>query len=198
MFKRNGQPIALRTGLVIDDVQIVLPLSAERMAELEIVEEPDPPRPDDRYYFIHGQPDGSFAAEPRPLPQVLDMLWVQIKARRDQLQEAGCQVGADWFHNDVKSRTQWERMANRSAAQAAAEPYLIAGLQVQWKTMAGTFVALTAGKIREVVAAFEIQESAIFLRAEQHRAALAALTDVDVMAAYDISAGWPGVYEVQP
>jgi len=200
MFKLNGQPIRIDIDLTIGegDDAITIPAGSLRDADTRaqhgITEEPEPVLADERYYYNHS--DGT--SEPKPVAQVRDMLWGQIKAHRDRLQESGCQAGADWFHNDIKSRTQWERMANRSAAQADADPYLVAGQQVQWKTMAGTFVPLTAGKIREVITAFEIHEAAIFMRAEQHRAALAAMTDVELMAAYDIRAGWPAVYEAQP
>lgn len=204
MFKLNGKPTRIDTDLVVGEVgdAITIPAGslqdAATRAQYGITEEPDPVRPDERYYYVAQNADGSLTATPKPAAQVFAALWGQVKAHRDQLQESGCQAGDDWYHNDIKSRTQWERMANRSAAMADADPYLIAGQQVQWKTMAGTFVPLTAGKIREVVAAVEIQEAAIFMRAEQHRAALAAMADVEMMAAYDIRAGWPAVYEAQP
>lgn len=120
--------------------------------------------------------------------------WEAIKAHRDALQEGGCQVGADWFHNDVKSRGQWERMVNRVEKDALADvdAYLIAGQPVQWKTMTGAFVALTAGKIRQAVAAMEVREAVIFTVAEQHRAAMLASADP---ASYDFSAGWPATFQ---
>ena len=204
MFKLNDKTIRIDQDLVIGegDDAITIPAGslqdAATRAQFGITEEPDPVRPDERYYYVTQNADGSLTATPKPAAQVLDMLWWQIKAHRDQRQEAGCLAGTDWFHNDVKSRTQWERMANRSASAADADPYLVAGQQVQWKTMAGTFVPLTAGKIRQVVTAFEIQEATTFMRAEQHRAALAVMTDVELMAAYDWRAGWPAVYEVAP
>lgn len=117
--------------------------------------------------------------------------WEGIKAERDRRSEAGCYVGGHWFHNDLKSRTQWERMANRSAALADAEPYRIEGNPVAWKAMGGAFVPLNAGFIRQVVDAFEVLEAAIFKAAEAHRAAMTASADP---AAYDFSGGWPKIY----
>lgn len=123
---------------------------------------------------------------------VASMMWEKIKTERDRRSEAGCQVAGNWFHNDLKSRTQWERMANRSVGLADADPYLVDGNQVAWKTMSGAFVPLTAGLIRQVVDAFEVQEVATFKAAEIHRAAMVAAADP---SAYDYSGDWPAIFE---
>lgn len=197
-FKRLGQTVDITQDLIIgagDDAITVPAGSLQNEAtrtEYDIVWEADPIRADERFYW-----NGDIAT-PRPLADVLKVFWDQIKAHRDVLQEAGCKVGADWFHNDLKSRSQWERMANRSAGMADADPYLVGGQPVPWKTMGGSFVPLTAGKIRQVVEAFELREAAIFAKAEQHKAALAAKTTVEGMIAYNWLAGWPmSFYEEQ-
>lgn len=118
-------------------------------------------------------------------------IWESIKAERDRRSEAGCLVAANWFHNDLKSRSQWERMANRASTQDDVEPYLVGGEQVAWKTMSGAFVLLTAGLIRQVVDGFEVQEVVTFKAAEIHRVAMEASADP---AAYDYSTGWPKIY----
>lgn len=120
--------------------------------------------------------------------------WEAIKAERDRLQLAGCLVGDEWFHNDVKSRGQWERMVNRVEQDGMndADFYLIAGQQVPWKKLDGTFVVLTAGKIRAVVAAMEVREAAIFSVAEYHRGQLALSANP---LSYDFSAGWPAEFQ---
>lgn len=121
-------------------------------------------------------------------------MWDKISLHRDKLQKAGALVGAFWIHNDVKSRTQWERMANKAEklGLADSDPYLIDGEQVPWKTMNGTFTLLTAGYIRQVVDALEIQEARIFKVAEMHRAAMLQHADPSL---YDFSTNWPAVYE---
>lgn len=121
-----------------------------------------------------------------------DATWILIKDERDRRSEAGCYVDGNWFHNDLKSRTQWERMANRAAALVDADPYLVDGEQVAWKTMSGAFIPLTAGLIRQVVDAFEVQEVVTFKAAEIHRAAVNAADDP---ASYDYLDGWPEVYQ---
>lgn len=153
--------------------------------------------------LIEGQSQGKrIVADENGFPVLADPpaptaseIWQRIKAKRDQLQEAGCPVAGYWFHNDVKSRTQWERMANRAAGVADAEPYLIGGVAVEWKTMTGDKVPLTAGLIRQVVEAFEVREATIFATAEYHNAALRSLATVEEVAAYDFSAGWPVAFE---
>lgn len=200
MFKLNDKPISIYQDLVIGegDDAITHPAanlaSADYRASLGIVEVPDQPRPDDRLYWVTDNGDGTYSTEPKALEMVIPIFWEQIKAKRDQLQEAGCPVAGYWFHNDVKSRTQWERMANRAAGMADADPYLIGGVAVNWKTMTGDKVPLTAGLIRQVVEAFEVREATIFATAEHHNAALNALATVEEVAAYDHSVGWPQSY----
>ncbi len=129
-----------------------------------------------------------------PPATTADDIWRRIKAKRDKLQEAGCPVAGYWFHNDVKSRTQWERMANRAAGMADADPYLIGGASVGWKTMTGDKVPLTAGLIRQVVEAFELREGMIFATAEYHNMALRTLETAEEVAAYDFTIGWPAAF----
>lgn len=200
MYQLNGQKININMQLVIDGTQYPSGFFRDAAARESagIVEVPDPIRPDERYYFITESSDGSLNIAPKPVDSVRTMVWEWIKTHRDALMEAGCEVGADWYHNDVKSRSQWERMVNRANTEAMSAPdaYLIGGQQVAWKTMDGTFVPLTAGIIRAVVAAFEMQEAAIFLAAEAHKQALwhPSRSVVDAIAAYDWKADWPAVY----
>lgn len=116
--------------------------------------------------------------------------WGRIKAERDRRKYLGVKVGADWFHCDTDSRGQWERMVNRVNTQGLVDSagYTIGGQPVPWKTMTGSFVILTAGKIRAVVDAVELQEAIIFGRAEMHRVAMEASSSPQD---YDCTGGWP-------
>ena len=129
-----------------------------------------------------------------PLPERQTAAWERIKHERDRRKFAGVKVGPDWFHCDTGSRGQWERMVNRVNAQALADSagYTIGGQPVPWKTMLGNFVVLTAGKIRAVVDAVELQEAMIFGRAEAHRVAMEASSTPET---YDFSGGWPASFE---
>ena len=123
--------------------------------------------------------------------------WERIKAERDRRKYLGVKVGADWFHCDTDSRGQWERMVNRVNTQGLVDSagYTIGGQPVLWKTMAGSFVVLTAGKIRAVVDAVELQEAMIFGRAEAHRVAVEASSSPQD---YDCTGGWPVSIEDAP
>lgn len=132
-----------------------------------------------------------------PLAERQAAAWERIKAERDRRKFAGVKVGTDWFHCDTDSRGQWERMVNRVNAQELADStgYTIGGQPVPWKTMTGSFVILTAGKIRAVVDAVELQEAMIFGRAEMHRVAMEASSTPE---SYDYSGGWPVSIEDAP
>lgn len=140
--------------------------------------------------------DGNTATAPKgpTLAARREAAWERIKAERDRRKFAGVKVGPDWFHCDTGSRGQWERMVNRVNAQALADSagYTIGGQPVPWKTMLGNFVVLTAGKIRAVVDAVELQEAMIFGRAEAHRVAMEASSTPET---YDFSGGWPASFE---
>ena len=123
--------------------------------------------------------------------------WERIKAERDRRKFAGVKVGTDWFHCDTDSRGQWERMVNRVNTQGLVDSagYTLGGQPVSWKTMTGSFVVLTAGKIRAVVDAVELQEAIIFGRAEMHRVAMEASSSPQD---YDCTGGWPVSIEDAP
>lgn len=197
MYIKNGKRITLTTGMVVEvaakdadgkdiveEVQLVLPVSAERLAELGITEVPDPVRPDDRFYFVSENADGTFAATPKPRAQTNAMIWEQIKAKRDNLTEnGGYKVGTKWFHSDQKSRSQQLGLVLLGAS-------IPAGLQ--WKTMDGTFVTMTQTLAQQVLAAAGASDQAIFAAAETHKAALEACADP---SAYDFSGGWPAAFK---
>lgn len=130
---------------------------------------------------------------PMDLAAIRERLWTQIKSHRDYLQESGVKIGDHWFHNDVKSRTQWERMATRSAGTTDEAPYLIGGTQVPWQVMGGDSVLLTTGKIKEVVNGMELNEAIIFNTAKVKRAAIANMT-IEQLEAYDVLDGFPEEY----
>jgi hypothetical protein len=185
MFFLNGKPVRLDADLTVGegDEAITYPamslLNAELRAEIGIVEVPDPVRPDDRLYFVTENADGTYDATPRPRDQVTAPVWNRIQARREYVKAGGVQVAGKWFHTDDASRIQQIGMAMMGAS-------IPPGLQ--WKTMDGTFVAMTpelASQVFQAVAALDI---AAFTAAEQHRAAMEVSENP---FEYDYSAGWP-------
>ncbi len=167
-------------------------IDKNNLAASGITEIPDPERKDDRFYYVTEQDTEPYVVNTRkPKEQIVSMLWEQVKSLRDFKSEQGCKVGDKWYHNDVKSRTQWERMANKSDGLQPTDIYTVGGQQVVWKTMDGTFQPLTAGTIASVVAAFELQEALMFTHAESLKVALNAS---DTPEEVDIQSGWPETY----
>ena len=108
--------------------------------------------------------------------------WEDIKAERDKrIQTGGYLAAGKWFHSDTFSRTQQMGLVMMGAG-------IPVGLQ--WKTMDGSFVAMTQTLAGQVFAAAAASDAAIFARAEQIRAAM----DADP-AAFDLAAhAWPPVF----
>lgn len=186
MFMKDGKPIALVNGMIVDDVQLVLPVSPERLAELGITEVPDPVRPDDRWFWVSQNEDGTYTATPKDRSITNAMVWEQIKAMRDQRKGGGVRVKVGnvykWFHSDDASRIQQMGLVMMGAGIPA---------DLQWKTMDGTFIGMTQAVAQAVFAAAAASDQAIFAVAEQHRVALEACDDPSV---YDYSTGWPKIY----
>lgn len=112
--------------------------------------------------------------------------WQAIKADRDRRTQAGgYQVGAKWYHSDTFSRTQQMGLVMLGANIPAG---------VQWKTMDGTFVAMTQALAGQIFGAAAASDIAVFAAAETHKAAMEASADP---AAYDFSAGWPAIFGEQ-
>lgn len=109
--------------------------------------------------------------------------WERIKAERDRrILTGGYRVGDNWFHSDMLSRTQQIGLVMMGGS-------IPAGLQ--WKTMAGTFVAMTPQLAGQIFAAAAVSDQAIFAVAEGHRLTLESCPDVE---AYDFSGGWPPMF----
>lgn len=117
-----------------------------------------------------------------PKPTVAK-IWERIKAERDHRTEfGGYKVGGKWFHSDQKSRSQ-------QLGLVLLDSNIPAGLQ--WKTMDGSFVNMTAILVQQILGAGAASDQAIFATSETHRAAME--TSVDP-ADYDFSGEWPKVF----
>lgn len=138
--------------------------------------------------FAHLLPEGSLpisdeeaAAMQKPtVEQSKARKWDAIKVERDRrTDQGGYKVGTKWFHSDQKSRSQQLGLVLLGASIPA---------NLQWKTMDGSFVTMTATLAQQVLAAAAASDQAIFAAAETHKAAMEASADP---ASYDFSAGWP-------
>ena len=122
---------------------------------------------------------------PEPFESLQDVKshqWNSIKAERDRRKSGGVKVGTKWFHSDDGSRIQQMGLVMMGASIPA---------NLQWKTMDGSFVAMTQAVAGSVFAAAAASDQAIFAVAEGHRVAMEASADP---AAYDYSTGWPKIY----
>ena len=125
--------------------------------------------------------------DPRLFVRAKAARWSDIKAERDRRKiDGGYKVtvgGVDkWFHSDAFSRNQQLGLVLLGAS-------IPPGLQ--WKTMDGSFVAMTQSLASQVFAAAAAQDMATFTAAETHKAAMEASSDP---ASYNFSGGWPAIF----
>ena len=140
--------------------------------------------------LIEGQSNGKIiAADAEGFPELSEppkataaQVWERIKAERDRRKAGGVKVGAKWFHSDDGSRIQQMALAMMGASIPA---------NLQWKTMDGSFVAMTQAVAGSVFATTAASDQAIFAVAEGHRVATEASADP---ASYDYSTGWPAIF----
>lgn len=151
--------------------------------------------------LIDWDEDGFPFLKDRPAPDRSALegdAWTNIKAERDsRTQLGGFQAQGNWFHSDTFSRSQWLGLKDQArdilaAGGAMTDPIKKLGAQVIWKTMGGTFVAVTVQLAFDVVDAVGNSDALVFKQAEVHRAAMRASADP---ASYDFSGGWPANFE---
>lgn len=122
-----------------------------------------------------------------PLAAARQKAWERIKAERDRrTTQGGYTVAGKWYHSDTFSRTQQMGLVMLGQNIPAG---------TQWKTMDGSFVAMTPALAAQVFSAATANDIAIFAAAETHKAAMEASADP---ATYDFGAGWPAIYGDQP
>lgn len=130
-------------------------------------------------------PDEIFS-ETAPTPsfdQIKATQRAAIKAERDRRTEnGGYKVGDKWFHSDQKSRSQQLGLVLIGSSVSAG---------LQWKTMDGSFVTMTAMLAQQILAAGAASDQTIFAAAEAHKAEMEASPDP---ASYDFSGGWPATF----
>lgn len=113
-------------------------------------------------------------------------VWLEIKAKRDSLQQSGVKVGTHWFHSDNTSRIQQLGLLLFGASLPAG---------IMWKTLDGSFVQMTPTLAQQIFQASAISDMAIFAVAEQHKARMLASPHPTT---YDFSGGWPPTFTGSP
>ena len=128
-------------------------------------------------------PEGEAILPYAPPTKTPAQIWEDIKAIRDRkTQQGGYKVGTDWYHSDTFSRTQQIGLTIMGASMPEG---------IMWKTMAGSFVAMTPTLAQQIFAAAGNQDAMLFGYAEQLKAQVEAAADP---ATVDINAGWPETF----
>ena len=155
------------------------------MELLEEIADPVPPVDfSDDLYYRNEQDDAPYVTWTRkPQPQIAATFIARVKRKRDDLTlNGGCLVTGKWFHSDTHSKVQ-------QLALVIAGANLPQG--IMWKTMDGTFIAMTPTLASQIYAAQMAQEQGIFAHAETLKAALLASPTPETV---DIVTGWPATY----
>ena len=107
-------------------------------------------------------------------------LWTRIKAERDRRSTlGGYKVGTKWFHSDSPSRIQQIGLVLAGASLP---------LNLQWKTMDGSFITMTPTLAVQVFQSAIANDTAIFTVAETHKAGVEASA---MPSNYNFLTGWP-------
>lgn len=89
MFFLNGKALAVDTPFTVEETQYpsnwLRLASAEEKAALGITEVPDQVRPDDRFFWVTENPDGTFTALPKALDTLKTHLVSQVKTTAGSL-----------------------------------------------------------------------------------------------------------------
>lgn len=137
---------------------------------------------------IHIWQDGQWHIDEQTQQQITAeqqaQAWENIKQIRYDKCRGGCYVKSvdKWFHSDDASRQQYIFMRTLPDIPQ----------NTMWKTMDGSFIAMTKSLLDELSIALFVEEQHNFITAEQHRAKMhQAENPLD----YDYSQGWSKVYE---
>jgi hypothetical protein len=155
MFILNGKPVSDNgfTAPVLVDGEIdavqfppgwIASASVKEREAVGIIEVPNPVRPDDRFFFVTGNPDGTYTATPKPLAILKDLKRKEIKDARRAAENAGTELNGIKLATDEASQTKY----NGAALAAVLDPQY----SVNWKAEDG-FVTLSAPQLLGVAQA---------------------------------------------
>jgi hypothetical protein len=143
--------------------------------------------------------DGVIVKLPFPAPDpavVKASQWEAIKAQREKVKAGGVKVGTKWFHSDIESRVQHLGLKDKARDLLAAggtmtDRLQVGGVDIQWKTMNGTLIYITAQIAFDIVAAVGVLDALAHQNAEVHKVKMETSAEP---TAYDFNGGWPAVY----
>lgn len=135
-------------------------------------------------YHYWDQVNNCYTLDSNLLAKIKDEKWEEIKAYRAKRIEGGIYAGNYWFHSDQPSKLQHLGLLN--AVMLNALP-----ANLMWKTMSGSFVAMTSTLVQQIFAAALQKEATDFETAETHKAGVYASSDP---LNYDYRTGWVPIY----
>lgn len=131
--------------------------------------------------------DGDVVSNPDyyiDLTPIRAKIWEDIKEYRDHLvQTGGYKVNPHWYHSDTFSRTQQMGLVMMGAGMPAG---------ILWKTLDNGYIPMTPTLAGQIFIAAATQDSALFAKALEHKAAIDASSDP---LSYDWTLDWPENYK---
>lgn len=174
MFKRNNQAVDINRDLTIGDGDDAITYPAASLqdaalrAELGIVDVIAQARPDDRYYWVDDNGDGTFNARPKDVDQLRAIKTDEIAAARYNIEVGGIRIGG------VEVKTDRESQAQLSSAYTSLAGGLIS--DTPWKAANG-WVNVTLTEIAPIAQAVAVHVRSAFAWEQAQQEALAALGD---------------------
>ena len=185
MFKRNGNPINILTDLVIGHGINAITIPAASLqdqatrAQYGITEHPDQPRPDDRYYWVEENGDGTYTATPKDIADLKRQKMAELSAARFRLETGGITLPGG-----VRIATDRDSQGMLSGALITVQRKPAA--LIDWKGEDG-WSQINKAAIEAIADAVSTHVQACFSAERAQSEALAALTEFDAVVAFDPS-----------
>lgn len=183
MFKRNGNPINILADLVIGFGVNAITIPAASLqdqatrAQYGITEHPDQPRPDDRYYWVEENGDGTYSAKPKDIADIKRHKMAELSASRFRLETSGITLP-----NGVRIATDRDSQGMLSGALLTVQRNPAA--LIDWKGEDGWSQINKAG-IEAIADAVSTHVQACFSAERAQCEALDALTEFGDVIAFD-------------
>lgn len=195
MYYRQASDQYINDGMSFTIDGTTYPAEVLRDATAEVLQAfglelvvPTNERGNPNFYSVTEQFNGAtvtYVNTPLDLTAIRERLWTQIKSHRDYIKsQGGCLVQGKWYHSDSDSKQQ-------QIALVLLGANIPQGLQ--WKTLDGSFVAMTQSLAGQIFAAQVAREQSIFAVAESKRAEIQNMT-IEQLEAYDVLDGFPQEY----
>lgn len=180
MFIRNGKPINIDAQINIGDVQYPPGYfrDATVRAAAGISEVADPVRPDDRYYFVTTNIDGTFASAPKDIDQVKAMKRSEIAASRFNRETGGITIAGMAVATDRSSQA----MISGALLSVSRNPAML----IDWKKSDGSWIQIDKATVETIADAVSAHVQACFSAERARCDALQSIADFEAVIAFDV------------